>query len=483
MKYTAINIGPIIPTFAMVRKPRELWAASFMFSYLMKCIISELPSTVAIISPATLDEKADKTVGLYPDRLFVKGEVDQGVINEALIKFAATINLNIELAKEYFNVMRVVIDSEDEKEIIPKLNALLDRMELCDIHVNEDAREEIWKYLTAHAYNLAKVAGRKFKNRSIETIASINIFDGDDEKDNKKDDKKDKSDKYICIVQADGDNMGKVIANLSMKEIPSLSEELLNFGQKSCKLIRNYGGLPIYAGGDDLLFLAPVASGQKTIYDLIGEIDVEYQTVQKIICDKEMTTSMSYGISMTYYKFPLYEALAAARTLLFYTAKNVPGKNAIAWMLQKHSGSSFMATFSKDNPNLYAAFKKVIEKTEDGLLVSAVAHKLRSNACLLSLWLDEEDSGKIGERLENFFKKIVDVETKGEAHRQYIDSVKELLTEAYVVADKLCMEKDSEEEESRVQAMSKQEKMEKVMGHVYGMLRTAKFIKGKEEDK
>lgn len=474
MKYTAINIGPIIPTFAMVRKPRELWAASFMFSCLMKCIIDKLPSTVTIISPATLDEKADKTVGLYPDRLFVKGEVDQGVINKALETFEKSINLKIKHAKEYFNVMRVVIDSEDEKEIIPKLNALLDRMELCDIHVNEDAREAIWKYLTAH--NLEKVLEEKFENSSIETIVPINIFDGDDEKDDKKD-------KYICIVQADGDNMGKVIANLSMKEILFLSEELLNFGQKSCKLIRDYGGLPIYAGGDDLLFLAPVASGQKTIYDLIGEIDVEYQTVQKIICDKEMTTSMSYGISMTYYKFPLYEALAAARTLLFCTAKNVPGKNAIAWMLQKHSGSSFMATFSKDNPNLYAAFKKVIEKTEDDLLVSAVAHKLRSNVCLLSLWIDEEDSGKIGERLENFFKKIVDVETKGEAHRQYIDSVKELLMEAYVVADKLCMEKDSEEEESRVQAMSKQEKMEKVMGHVYGMLRTAKFIKGKEEDK
>ena len=38
MKYTAISIGPIIKTLAMARKPRELWAASYLFSYLMKCI-------------------------------------------------------------------------------------------------------------------------------------------------------------------------------------------------------------------------------------------------------------------------------------------------------------------------------------------------------------------------------------------------------------------------------------------------------------
>lgn len=485
-KYTAINIGPILSTFALVRKPAELWAASYIFSYLMKCIIDEIPSE-RIISPARLPKDADKTIGLYPDRLFVKGEVQQKVLDDALMRFAATINFEIPLAKEYFNIMRVTIEveentEEDKKKIIPKLNRLLDRMELCNLHVNEEAREAVWQYLTKKKDYLSNVTKKKLRNPSIETIASINIFKKENETEDKEtpENIKDKSDKYICIVQADGDNMGKAISNLPMADISTLSEKLLKFGQQSCELIRKDGGLPIYAGGDDLLFMVPVSSTQGTIYDLITEIDDEYKPVQEYIKEKnenKITTSMSYGISMTYGKFPLYEALAAAQKLLFNTAKNVSGKNALAWMLQKHSGSSFKATFSKENEKLYAAFKTVIAKTEDDQLVSAVAHKLRSNTGLLSLWLGEENADKLKMRLDNFFEKIIDVETKNEANRQYINSVKVLLKETYAVADQLCTKNDSKEE------MSNLEKMEKVIDYVYGMLRTAKFIKGKEEDK
>lgn len=30
MKYAAINIGPIVDTISMARKPRELWAARYI---------------------------------------------------------------------------------------------------------------------------------------------------------------------------------------------------------------------------------------------------------------------------------------------------------------------------------------------------------------------------------------------------------------------------------------------------------------------
>ncbi|MDR2511860.1 MAG: hypothetical protein LBC89_05325, partial [Bacteroidales bacterium] len=33
--YTAISIGPIYKTLTMARKPLEIWAASYLFSYLM----------------------------------------------------------------------------------------------------------------------------------------------------------------------------------------------------------------------------------------------------------------------------------------------------------------------------------------------------------------------------------------------------------------------------------------------------------------
>lgn len=49
--YTAFNIGPIYTTFIMGRRPRELWAASYMFSYLMKCIYDNVPKG-SVLSPA-----------------------------------------------------------------------------------------------------------------------------------------------------------------------------------------------------------------------------------------------------------------------------------------------------------------------------------------------------------------------------------------------------------------------------------------------
>lgn len=481
MKYTAINIGPIVSTFSLARNPRELWAASYIFSYLMSCIIKKLPKD-STISPALLKANADKTVGLYPDRVFVKGEVSQAILDEALVNFAAKINFDILLAKKYFNIMSVTIDAGDKPEdtlwVIPYLNSLLDRMELCNLNTNEEARVALLKYLSERTDNLSNITGKRFKNISIETIASINFFE-----DGLAETGSDKSDKYICIVQADGDNMGKVISALSMDGINTISESLLAFGQESCQLIRNYGGLPIYAGGDDLLFMAPVSTTRGSIFDLIDEIDNKYATIQNFVTDNNLvdkednkiTTSMSYGISMTYGKFPLYEALQSARELLFEDAKNVKGKNAMAWILQKHSGSSFKSHFSKNNKDLFEAFKKVIETTENEQLVSAVAHKIRNNEGLLSLWLDEKDKSIIDQRLSNFFNKIVDGESKDELSCNYISAVKNLLMNVYFAADSLVTKKD--------QVSSKLDKMKELTTFVYGMLRTAKFIKGKEEDK
>lgn len=483
MKYTAINIGPILQTFSMARKPRELWAASYMFSYLMKCIIDKF-SSERIVSPAKLSKNADNTVGLYPDRLFVEGEVKTGILEDSFNEFAARIGLDIQKTRNYFNLMSVTVVANNDEEInsvLTRLNHLLDRMELCNLTVDENARIAVRNYLAKGSYQLENVTGKKFRNFSIETIASINIFEGENEIV-----AGDKSDKYICIVQADGDNMGKVVSNMPLKVVSSLSGKLLTFGQKSCQTIRNYGGLPIYAGGDDLLFFAPVLTSKGSIFNLIEELDKHYKDIQAFvdgyqIKDKEgipIHTSMSYGVSMTYQKFPLYEALGIAQRTLFEVAKGVKGKNAVAWLLQKHSGSSFEAALSKNMIYLYRAFEDVICATENEQLVSAVAHKIFHNEVLLSLWLDEPDLKIVEQRINNFFDEIIDIESKSESALAYIKSVKKLLLEIYKVADYLL-----EQNNEKIKQNDRLKKMKQSATIVYGMLRTAKFVKGKEEEK
>lgn len=496
-KYTAINIGPIIPTFAMARKPRELWAASYMFSYLMKCIIDKFSSEL-IVSPAKLSENADKTVGLYPDRLFVEGEVRAEVLEDAFNEFAIKIGLDIQNTRRYFNLMSVTIEveegSEEEEKILVSLNRLLDRMELCNLNVDENARMAVQNYLSEGMYQLKNVTGKAFKNPSIENIASINIFDN-----GQGTGCGDKSDKYICIVQADGDNMGKAVAKFPVKVISFLSKKLLVFGQEACQTIREYGGLPIYAGGDDLLFFAPVLTSKGSIFDLIKKLDDHYQAVQTFVDDYQVKneqkgvicTSMSYGVSMTYQKYPLHEALATALSMLLDVAKKVTGKNAVAWALQKHSGSTHKAALSKSMTGLYQALEQVIRTTESEQLVSAVAHKIFHNEVLLSLWLNEPDDVIVKQRLEHFFEKIVDVESKSESASAYIESVKKLLFEVYKSADNLLTENDEEvnpEDETAAQndeesKRDRLEKMKKLTTVVYSILRTAKFVKGKEEER
>ena len=127
MKYTAINIGPIVKTLDMARKPRELWAASYLFSFLMKRIVMSIQNKGVIISPATIDDTEKNGIGLYPDRVFIKGgELSFDDIQEVLIKYAIDLSLN----SDYFNVMMVDGDYNKDAAAIKELNRQLDVMEL-----------------------------------------------------------------------------------------------------------------------------------------------------------------------------------------------------------------------------------------------------------------------------------------------------------------------------------------------------------------
>ena len=120
MRYSAINIGPIISTLGMARKPRELWAASFLFSHLMKCIYAEAEKKGCdIISPAKPTMEISR-VGIYPDRIYMKGNADtKTIINEAMWAFYEDLHgkgdrnsNNPDL--NYFNVMSATYDATEQ---------------------------------------------------------------------------------------------------------------------------------------------------------------------------------------------------------------------------------------------------------------------------------------------------------------------------------------------------------------------------------
>ena len=527
-KYIAINIGPVVKTLSLARKPRELWAASYLFSYLMECILSEANKPnypVEVISPVEWKKDEELNVGIYPDRIYMKlrdkaqPQIADKILSEAWETFRDNVycrecegkeanDFEHEesqfsekvrgewLYKAYFNLMHTSCSAINEVEAVKQLNHQLDVLELCVMASNKyeyddngdirfiDPQEQIIKLIKRrNRSSLFAISSGKarFPVDSLAEIAAVeletvelkkkwekfvDIVRKDDDTINPYSlfgDKQKSYHRYFCVVQADGDNMGKTFTdpNLGNGKIKEISKALNDFGKSASKKITDFGGLPIYAGGDDLLFLAPVVGCKgKDIFQLLEELNSVSFKVVRDACNDALNgqnvilPTLSFGVSISYYKYPLYEALETAMNLLFEVAKKKGTvKHKVAWELKKHSGETFAACYSKEDKGLDDAFRTLIEETADGKTVSAVAHKSKETWKLLENCLEIYKANGTRSRVDAYFRNILD-EPKDSP---YYKAVKELLINLCVATD--------------------------ITGYsdvFYAMLRTAKFIKGED---
>lgn len=488
-KHIGINIGPVVKTLSLARRPRELWSASYLFSFLMEYIVDEADKQGKIIAPKEwekTEEYKDLPVGLYPDRIYImpnEGVVPDDILKPAWDRFCNSLGVT----SCYFNLMHTTCDRNSEVAAVTELNRRLDLLELCVQAPDSDPQEEIMGIIQeGKSSSLYKCAVGDDKDFSVETLAEISAAQlkmvvNEDiwmkySSEARKDDGKGEPysvlgddvmsfHRYFCVVQADGDNMGKTLTNKSLKDgsISKISEALWKFGVKATAEITEYAGMPIYAGGDDLLFLAPVrGKGSVSIFELLDRLEGCFQVVRDACkeslpeLDDDLLPSLSFGVSICYYKHPLYEALESARHLLFDVAKGVDDKKAIAWKLEKHSGESFDASFSRKKTGLDEAFKNVVKQTVDGQTVTRAIHKCKNNWKLLTLCLQSDDNN----RLDSFFKTILEETPQ---NRDYFEAVKKLMTELF-----------------KVQKPEDDDNLKKYSNSLYSMLRTAKFINGED---
>jgi len=198
--------------------------------------------------------------------------------------------------------------------------------------------------------------------------------------------------KNMAIVHADGDNLSKLLHAMYLfnenKGVSHLSGLLMKFGANSANAIVGYGGLPVYMGGDDLLFFAPVRKNEDTIFHLINLLDEKFK--HDVLSDsdvssaiaawnagatpenrrKHITLGISFGISIAYYKFPLWESLETSRNNLFQIAKKLPGKNGLSFKVLKHSGQHYEALISnewKSYSNKFLHLLDEVIKSEPGM--------------------------------------------------------------------------------------------------------------------
>lgn len=348
-RYIGITVGPIFDTMNMSSSPLALWASSYMFSTLSKTlcrlIVESGVSEEDIISPfySVTDEITNKNdgVGLFNDRIiFCAESFDEKKIKdikaEAINELADLINIPKEYLEGYVMISSVVFAADSPLE---KGNIILDNSEL--------KKNYIYKEETSPLLNLFN-GNRRCRNsellntRMITDLASFQLRDEDGSVKSLTEIISTgtgyKKYKYYAIVRSDGDNMGKIAqAMKTNEEAREFSKVCLEYCSEIAGVVKDFDGVTIYSGGDDLLAILPCESlDGKNPFDFAARA----QEIFANHFDKyKKGASLSFGILIAYNKSPLFEALEESERLLFSIAKK-DKKSRLALKLQRSSGQT-----------------------------------------------------------------------------------------------------------------------------------------------
>lgn len=502
MHYTAITIGPIYKTFEELRRTRELWGASYLFSFIMRRLIEEINEDSKCCLPYHPELRSrwkGKGAGLFPDRLIIRGDIkDQIVIAESKIvkEISTYTSLPEDYLKNYIHIYAIsyslpkaIKQPVDHENIILLGNELLNTTELKEKHYVGDIDGIDWrtaidkingKLFYKEAFDkstgftfpsIIEIATDDFKQKNEAEYEKLRSLLNDHEDNDQKTFLKALAGenpqtgnplfnpikvrpyhKYIAVVQADGDNIGKTIQQIGKDKetVQKFSAALFEFALAANDCIKSYGGKPVYIGGDDLLFFAPVAVHDRnidapllnSIFSLIADIDRVF--AEKIINNTDLRglyevggaltdriPSMSYGISITYVKYPLNEARENAYNLLRKAKEKKDDKNKVCFKLHKHSGQGFGFTVDKKktnttNPRSFDYFLNLVSNVpEDKDFLSSVIYKLSQLSTLLNSTLASTNPK---ERLAAFFDQEFELEKLRKKKAEHNLSTKELVT-------------------------------------------------------
>lgn len=219
---------------------------------------------------------------------------------------------------------------------------------------------------------------------------------------------------------------------------------LLDFNSEVVDNINDYGGAPVYIGGEDIFAFVPLTSieivdgkeKQVTILNLINTIDKafeDYFTEEYAGQLGVVRPTLSFGIAVAYYKNPLNETMRTAHELL-RKAKSNPDKNAIELVLEEHSGQQFQLSMKKNKKESYNAiceliealtskvFSKEDEEKPEKDFINSITQKLKDPLFKTLLLGVSSDYSRMDELFAHTFNEAIH---KGEM-KPYIDRIQKL---------------------------------------------------------
>lgn len=578
-KFIGITIGPIYLTFQKAEKTREIWGASYLFSYLCRRLVFGLDRErfeIILPHPSQCNPEATNSrpgVGLYPDRIMVRTD-DKGFENvkaivkatkEAVIKdlvdsmsgypaydpFAALleefINNDYEGVKDFLRAYLQVytveipeaelklksVDNEGTEILLSEvisMNVLLDHAELRRSIASFDP-DPIKIFLRGinHSFLLKDAFDGKFEHfpslpeitttelrfladehirRTYDSIvqrqytelveeerrqwAAYKAGQGSREVERRSMRSDDAEDelldllfhldgvgehrrtyhKYVAIVHADGDRIGKLIGRLEPKDVSGFSKDLIDFAMAANKVLAGtrfkegskedwgYGGAPIYIGGDDLVFFAPVASRVKdedgnqqfqTIFHLIKDLDTKFNEIfnstgKYEYLKPEDRPCLTYGVSISYVKHPLKEAFKESLDLMHAVKSDrYKTRNRVNIKVRKHSGQWFGGVIDKNDTDAWKMLMNLLDEHNTSSLkgdkaatfLNSVSQKLRYYQPAIEKWALGGKKEELQKSMAALFINALDEEIHGdEKVRKYLDSIRDLLVQMLTYAPK-----------------------------------------------
>ncbi len=140
---------------------------------------------------------------------------------------------------------------------------------------------------------------------------------------------------YYGLLLADGDAMGKAIAQQKTVEgHQKISEKLRLFAKSVRQIVKENNGSLVYAGGDDVLAFLPLHTILKCAQQLAKDF---CEKLQECSDGNTPSPTLSVGIAIVHHLDPLSDALALVRKAE-KAAKSLVNKKALAITVSKRSG-------------------------------------------------------------------------------------------------------------------------------------------------
>lgn len=401
-RYTGITIGPVYETMELTNKLDELWLGSYMFSKFSYLLQEELKD-YSIITPNMGDKKDsliqecfNNGIGMFDDRIIVEGEIDnldllkQNACRTLAKDFDGVSGLNQDSAYEvlyqYIQTGIVVKDIEDDKNVVLEFDNDLAKADFNRHIVDNKLVVELNKFkriFSSNSHDNARKIKNIFVKREDYNQYIYDILGGSVNR-------REKYNNYYVCLNSDGDRFSKYLCRISKSEdIQEFSCNCFLYAKEVASLVRNYGGVSVYQGGDDVLCILPLIlkEGNKNIFEFLEEyivlFDKYFNKYNEGLNDDEKIT-LSAALEVRYYKSPLYEAVVDARNDLHEIKDN--GRDGLIINFVKHSGQTNKFVIKNvsvkrklENNNLNTIFEKASTYINKGDENSLPAKSIKTN--------------------------------------------------------------------------------------------------------